>query len=137
MQISRMPVHLSKVSKIRFYMKYVPSRLHIYSNLKYRIQIYTEPTEASSIPGGDVQFDKCEININGNIRLFSLNNLTQLLLIFLMHYTNIIYSEDINSPPYLIFEQYRKCFSNVYPTIRSIFTTYLLFKVKMKLIHLI
>lgn len=46
-------------------------RMRIYSNLKYRIQIYTEREERRSIPRGDVQFDKCEININRNLLLAS------------------------------------------------------------------
>lgn len=58
-----MPVHLESFQDT--FLHEICAR--IYSNLKYRIQIYTERTERSSIPGWNVQFDKCEINIKRNL----------------------------------------------------------------------
>lgn len=78
MQISEIPVHLESFQDT-FLHEICGLLCGIYSNLKYRIQIYTERTERSSIPHWNVQFDKCEINIKENLPgVYTPGNLTPL-----------------------------------------------------------
>lgn len=65
--------------------------LRIYSNLKYRIQIYTKRTERSSIPRWNVQFDKCEINIKQNLPSVYTRQRTLFHLMLLICVKRIIY----------------------------------------------